>query len=298
MYRLLVVMMSAVLVTGCSSQATSDFLSRTGDALSKIGEKTPTVDHDGELQPLFEQPYIDPLTEYLQNHSGDQSREAQLTEVREERDRRCAEVARRYNTDEITETGLALYRRGYSFSCPQDVAAYEARLEALQADTDTNQPTTDQVAERAAQASKQSVQAPDEPRSATKAPMTNEAQATTVSRQLNDCYLLTRIRNFSGALEACRGPADDGVTGAQINMAKIEKALGNHDSAYRWAKRAAPKSGQAAYLLGDMYANGLGVEQDSRTAAKWFTTAVDLGYPEARRALEDLTSVTTDANGY
>lgn len=298
MYRLLVVMMSAVLVTGCSNQATSDFLSRTGEALSKIGEKTPTVDHDGELQPLFEQPYIDPLTEYLQNHTGDQNREAQLAEVREERDRRCAEVARRYNTDEITETGLALYRRGYSFSCPRDVAAYEARLEALQADTDTNQPTNDQVAERAAQASKQSVQAPDEPPSATKAPMTNEAQATTVSRQLNDCYLLTRIRNFSGALEACRGPADDGVTGAQINMAKIEKALGNHDSAYRWAKRAAPKSGQAAYLLGDMYANGLGVEQDRRTAAKWFTTAVDLGYPEARRALEDLTSVTTDANGY
>tara|TARA_R110002074_G_scaffold109131_7_gene235402 strand:+ start:3629 stop:4528 length:900 start_codon:yes stop_codon:yes gene_type:complete len=278
MYRLPVIVMSAVLIAGCGNLKTSDFLSRTGDALSKIGQRPPADDPDQEIKPLFDQPYIDPLTEHLQRYADDPARTAQLKQVSEERERRCAAVALRYNTDEITETGLATYRRGYGFSCPQDVAAYEARLEAMP------------------QAPKPARQPVSEPLNNDSEVRDDEAQKVAVSRQLNDCYLLTRIRNFSGALAACRGPAEEGAVGAQASMAQIQNALGNHESAYRWAKMAAPESGQAAYLLGEMYAQGRGVAQDKDMAAKWFRTAAELGHTGAENALDNLVSAPAGAN--
>lgn len=278
MYRLLVIILSTVLTAGCGNLKTSDFLSRTGDALSKIGQRAPAANLDQKIKPLFDQPYIDPLTEYLQRYAGDPARSAQLEQVRRERERRCAAVARRYNTDGISETGLALYRRGYSFSCPQDVAAYEARLKAMQP------------------APKLARQPVSEPMNDDRDVHDDEAQKVAVSHQMNDCYLLTWIRNFSGALKACSGPADDGVVGAQSSMAQIQNALGNHESAYRWALKAAPESGQAAYLLGEMYAQGLGVAQDKNTAAKWFRTAVGFGHAAAESALDNLVSATAGAN--
>lgn len=278
MYRLLVIMMSAVLIAGCGNLTTSDVLSRTGDALSKIGQKDSAADFDQGIQALFEQPYIDPLTEYLQRYADDTARIAQLGQVREERDRRCAAVARRYNADEVTETGLATYRRGYNLSCPQDVAAYEARLEAMpQAPDPEQQPASETPSD--------DTEVNDD-----------KPQKVAVSGQMNDCYLLTRIRNFSGALEACRGPAEGGASGAQASMAQIENALGNYESAYRWAMKAAPESGQAAYLLGEMYAQGLGIAQDKSTAASWFITAAELGHAGAQDALDNLVSAPADAN--
>ncbi|MBQ0832799.1 MULTISPECIES: SEL1-like repeat protein [unclassified Marinobacter] len=272
MHRLLVIMMSAVLIAGCGNLKTSDFLSRTGDALSKIGQKAPAAGPDQEIKPLFDQPYIDPLTEYLQRYARDPARTTQLEQVSQERERRCGAVARRYNTDEITAAGLASYRRGYSFSCAQDVAAYEARLEAMPpAPKPSQQPFNALLSDNT------------EVRD-------GEAKKAAVSRQLNDCYLLTRIRNFSDALIACRGPAEDGAAGAQANMAQIQYALGNHESAYRWAQMAVPESGQAAYLLGEIYAQGLGVAQDKNAAAKWFRTAAGLGHAGAENALNNLVS--------
>jgi len=262
MYRLLVIIIGGLLIAGCGSLKTSDVLSRTGDALSKIGQKSPTDDGDQEIKPLFDQPYIDPLTEYLQRYAEDPSRSAQLGQVRQERERRCAAVARRYDMDEITEASLVLYRRGYSFSCPQDVAAYEVRLEAMQ---------------------QASIPAP---------PPNSES----LSRQLNNCYLLTQIRNFSGALDTCRGPAEAGAVGAQVRMAQIQNALGNHESAYRWAQQAAPESGEAANLLGEMYAQGLGVAQDKAAAAKWFRTAAGLGHVGAKNTLDNLVSASAGDN--
>lgn len=266
-------------MAGCGHLTKSDFLSRTADVFGKAGQETPAGRYGQEVQPLFDQPYIDPLTEYLQQHEGDPERKAQLEHVRVERERRCAVVAHRYNTDEISETGLALYRRGYSFSCPADVAAYKARLDALET---SPEPARKPVKSRSALAASETVQSEGDTRPAA------DRQKGTVSRQLNDCYLLTRIRNFSAALDACRGPAEDGVTGAQVNMARIQKALGNHEASYRWAREAAPVSGQAAYLLGDMYANGRGVAQDKDAATQWFNTAIELGYTEARSARDNI----------
>lgn len=296
MYRLLLIILGAVLVAGCGSLKTSDFLSRTGDALSKIGQKSNAGGLDHEINPLFEQPYIDPLTEYLQRYAGDPRRAAQLGQVRQERERRCAAVARRYNSDGISETGLALYRRGYSFSCPQDVAAYEARLEAVQ---QASSPARQSAIESANNA--KAVRADGMAGSAPKAKNTesndpSETQKVALSHHLNNCYLLTQIRNFSGALNACRGPAEAGATGAQVKMAQIEKALGNHEAAYRWARQAAPESAEAANLLGEMYANGLGVAQDKAAAANWFRTAAGLGHAGAQSTLDNLASDSAGDN--
>ena len=274
MYRLLVIMMGGVLLAGCGSLNTSDFLTRTGDALSKVGQRSPTAKLDQEIKPLLEQPYIDPLTEYLERYEEDPTRTAQFGQVEQERDRRCAAVARRYSTDEATETGLALYRRGYGFSCPKEVAAYEARLKAMRhSSTPAQQPAEN-----------------------TQTHSAGETQEIAFSRQLNECYLLTRIRNFSGALQACRGPAEEGVSGAQASMAQIQYALGNHESAYRWARQAVPESAEAANLLGEIYAQGLGVAQDKEAAAKWFRTAAGLGHAGAGNALDKLASAGAGAN--
>jgi len=296
MYRLLVIMMSAALVGGCGNLKTSDVLSRTGDALSKIGQRAPAAGIDQEITSLFDQPYIDPLTEYLQRYSDDAARTDQLGQVRAERERRCAAVARRYNAGEITETGLALYRRGYSFSCPQDVAAYEARLETmLQAKKTARQPVSEPLNDDDDLLNGELAE-PGRKTAGMQMHSAEEAPNVAVSGQLNDCYLLTRIRNFSDALKACRGPADDGVAGAQASMAQIQNALGDYESAYRWALQAGNESGQAAYLLGEMYAQGLGVAQDKSAAAKWFRKSAALGYAQAESALRNLVSASAGAN--
>ncbi|MDO6442834.1 tetratricopeptide repeat protein [Marinobacter sp. 2_MG-2023] len=291
MYRLFVIMMSAVLLGGCGNLKTAEVLSRTGDALVKIGQKTPASGLDQEVRPLFEQPYIDPLTEYLRRHEGDSTKTAQLDQVRQERERRCAAVALRYNKDEISETGLALYRRGYGFSCPQDVAAYEARLEAMQ-----HPPKSVQKAVSANPGASDLEGVGSGAHDDATAEPELKAETVTESRELNDCYLLTRIRNFSGALEACRGPAEAGVAGAQASMAQIHSALGHHEQAYQWAIQAATESGQAAYLLGEMYAHGHGVAQDKAAAIKWFKVAAELGQAEAQKALDDLASAAAGTN--
>lgn len=314
MYRLLVITICAALFSGCASLENSEFLARAGDALSKIGQKTPEagseLEPDQEVAALFEQPYIDPLTDYLKLYAGDADRAAQLERVREERERRCDAVDRRYNSDEITQSGLALYRRGYGYSCPANVAAYAAKLDAVQSEPEQGKPdpVPEAVATEAEPQTRDGTEKPANDPGNTVDSVNTTAQAQSQpqpadgakpaaeSGALSECYLLTRIRNFSAALRACQGPADNGAVGAQANMAQIHSALGNHESAHEWAHKAAPESAQAAHLLGEMYAQGRGVEQDRGTAVKWFSTAAELGHAGARDALDNIDSATAGAN--
>lgn len=299
-YRWPAILLCLALMSGCAQLKSSEFLSRTGDALSRIGQPTPSQDQSAtmaEVDALFEQPYIDPLTEYLQQYDEDPSRTAQLQRVEIERERRCEVVARRYNSDEISKTNLALYRRGYNFSCPQDVAAYAARLESIQSRQAPVRQTRSQPAVIEQEVdSGEAVTGQSDSEDVLVPEVSGQSDAVDPA-QLNECYLLTRIRNFSGALKACLGPAEAGVSGAQVSMARIQSALGQHESAYGWATKAAPESGQAAYLLGTMYADGLGTAQDTEAAKKWFRTATELGHREAAFALERLGTDNRDGNG-
>ena len=295
MYRWLVIFVGAVLVSGCASlkdqdflTSSSDFFDRAGKALGRIGEPTAKMTRDAQVQTLFDQPYIDPLTEYLNEHQGDASRSDQLAVVRAERERRCDAIAQRYDTRPLTSEQVARYRAGYGFSCPEDVQAFALRYRekrkevqearVAEAADETRQQAEDKVAEKGEDAIPEKAATGSVP--------------AAVSQQLNDCFLLTAIRNFSDALEACRTPAENGNARAQTNMATIAYALQRYDDALDWAKRAAPESGNAANLIGQMYAQGQGVSEDQQLARQWFQQAASLGHAGARAALESNVQVS------
>lgn len=279
MYLRFVILMVALTLTGCGSlqknslAETSDaLLERATQAMLRIGLRQ-GPDYRAELAELFGQPYIDPLTRYLEDHADDNSRQPVLVEVRRERELRCQAVAKRYLGDPISAGALARYKGGYSFSCPDGVQAYAARLERLEAEETAR-------AERAAREAE--------------AARVEEPQAEPANvfseRQLNDCYVLTEIRNLNKALKACQGPAEAGDVQSQTNMAHISHVFQDHAQAYQWAREAAPKSDEAAYLLGKLYEAGLGVAQNPERAAFWYGKAAERGHSGARTALDQRTA--------
>lgn len=296
MYRWLVTLLGAVLVSGCANlqnqdflASSSDFFDRAGKALGKIGEPTAKMNRDAEVQALFDQPYIDPLTKYLNQFEGDDSRVEQLARVQAEREHRCDVIFERYTAKPPTEHRVARYRAGYNFSCADDVDSYALMLKKRQQE---QQAQAEALA--AAQAKKsESVDVAAEEGEASQQSEPREPAAPAISQELNDCFLLTAIRNFSGAVDACRQPAEHGNVQAQTNMAAIAYALKDYKGALEWAKRAAPDSGDAANLLGKMYAEGQGVSKDPKVARQWYQQAASLGHAGAQATLDSNVKVST-----
>lgn len=303
MYQLLVILFVVMLLSGCESlqrerflEASSVLWGRAGAAFKGIGQPEPAPepepapapapqnDFSSELPPLFEQPYIDPLTRYLNQHQGDESRSDMLAEVRHERDKRCSIIAHRYAAKPISQEALDLYRVGYLFSCPHDVSVYAERLEKLQVEVSEN---VDGDATTASTKDAEPVaSSTDSAPSSSRDIVPGTVAGGPPSQQLSDCYLLTTIRNFSGASKACLQPAEAGNVQAQTNMAVIAHSLRDYATAHHWALRAAQESGVASYLLGQMYGTGNGVEQNKEEANKWYTKAAEQGHAEAKAALE------------
>lgn len=262
-------------MSGCGTLQKGSLFERAGMALQQVGQ--PRADdgqesdrYSAELRALFDQPYIDPLTRYLQRFQDDEARLAPLQQVRLERKKRCEAVAARYNADPLTASGLARYRGGYSLSCPRDVAAYAQRLENLQ-QSQVEEPAAPEVSPE----------------------VIEWVAESPPSSQLNDCYLLTRIRNFSEAQKACREPARMGDARAQTNMALIAHAFQDYENAEYWAREAAPKSGDACYLLAQMYAEGQGVEQSDKQAVRWYSQAASHGNSAAKLVLRESPGITS-----
>jgi TPR repeat protein len=259
MYRPYSCLFAVVLLGGCATT--------TGD--DPLPEET-EISFATEREALFDQPFIDPLTDYLIEHHGDPDRQTVLQRVREERNARCEQVARQYADEPSTDAVLAQFNAGYAYSCPQQVADFEQRVE--------QQPEPEQKPERR-----------PEPESIpeTQAADTRTADSISVSEQsLSDCYLLTTIRNFSAAREACQRPAENGDVRSQANMARVAHAFEDYASAHKWAEKAAPNSGDAAYLLARMYAEGQGVSQNMDRAVYWYSQAAGQGHKNARAALD------------
>ncbi|WP_404367813.1 tetratricopeptide repeat protein [Marinobacter sp.] len=275
MFRLPIIFMSAALLASCANlqfrqpATTSDFPTEK----ERISSEEIT---NPELQALFSQPYIDPLSHYLRRYADDPSRLGAVKEVREERAWRCNAIFEGFISRSLSAQVLAEYRAGYSFSCPEEVGAYATRLASQEKQKQAGRVASPPPPSPSGKGETQAQQEP--PRQTTTSPP---------SEQLNDCYLLTKIRNFSAALMACREPAEAGDTRAQTNMAQISHALGDHKAAHLWARKAAPASGDAAFLLGRMYAAGQGVPQDRKEARKWYTLATSMGHPEAGAVLAE-----------
>lgn len=296
MLRWLVAVVTALFLTGCASldshdvrSATADILSRTATALRTIGGSDPER-YRAELTELLEQPNIDPLTRYLEQHGNDADRTPVLARVRAEQEKRCQRVNDRFTREKPTSERAERFRAGYLYSCPEQVSAYQEALEKTQ--RSDREPVEDSAPARRPtpatatemDTASNGLNRSDEQRS---------PNASNGTQQQSDCYLLTTIRNFSAARNACEGPARAGDARAQTNMAVIERAFENYPSAHQWAQMAADTSADACFLLGQMHESGQGVPVSAERAVSWYTKAVDLGHADAPAALERLLETTS-----
>lgn len=273
MHRWYISVLTILILSGCAGidgerlfEAWPDDQTRAEEPVEAIVTQPEEEPYERQRQALFAQPYIDPLTDFLKAHSDGADREPVITQIRHERDRRCQVIAEDYAGEPATEEKLSRYRAGYNYSCPADVNAFAKRVKQNQ----KNEPPPTVVV------------ADDNEESSRPDPQPEKVR----EQSLSDCYLLTTIRNFSAAKVACREFAENGDPRSQTNMAMIAHAFEDYVSALEWAQKAAPVSGQASYLLGQMYAAGRGVEQNPEQAVYWYDKAADLGHKDARLALE------------
>ncbi len=258
----------SVLLTGCESaqrdafiEQSSQWFERSGEMIHDFSRNLTATGDDQELEALFDQPYIDPLTRYLEKNRTDSELRSQLSKVTTERDRRCSLIAKRFNQLNVTSETVERFRRGYSYSCPNEVALYTQRLEKQPVSLIQKRP--------------ESLPPESEP-------------ASPVIASARDCYLLTSIRNYSEALKLCRLAAEQQDIRSQANMAQIYYALEQYDDAVRWAKIATDQSPDATFLLGNIYEHGLGVSADLAAAIFWYRRAKTMGHPKADAALTRL----------
>lgn len=272
------VVLFALGLGGCSSQPEKDqaasgsgtFLGKSGEFFSAQGRRL--ADFAGslvgsqdqqrfqaEVDALFGQPLIDPLTRYLEEHSGDDARAPYLTKVASERDSRCQAIAKKYSGEAANPQNLQRMQRGYLYSCPGEVKAFASRVDSVKPSGPPSRIAPN------ADASKPT------------------AMAESLNRkEVNNCYLLFTIKNYRQALEACREPAQSGDARAQHHMASLALINRDHEAAAAWATRSAGQQfAPGQLLLGNLYKEGQGVKKDQAQALKLMQQAADGGLPEA-----------------
>ena len=255
-----------VALTGCESLTKPDgLLARSGEVLKnqrqRLAELAASLTSDpqeqerhAEVQALFDQQYIDPLTEYVRQHAGDSDYAPYLDIVRAERSERCSAIARRYAARAANTSTLQRLKRGYNLSCPAVVEAFAERVARGQTRAATEPQT-----------------APD-----TRAPATT--QHTASSSESKDCYLLFSIKNFQQAAAPCRAAAANNDAKAQHHLAVIAQANNNQAQAIEWATQSAEHGDADGQLV---LANLLRRQGDDAQAFRWLRTAADQGQREA-----------------
>lgn len=250
---------------------------------SLVGSENETLLQE-EIDQLFAQPYIDPLTFYIEEHSADDRRAKQLVLVAGEREKRCAVVAQTYAGRGATQNHLQRMQRGYLMSCPQDVQDFAVRVKQSS------------TSKRPAPSATAVTEVPDPEVEI------NAAVDEAVSRRQNsDCYLLYTIKNYTQALGACTPIAESGDAKAQHHMASLERARGNLLAAFTWAGRSAGQQHAPGQLiLGQLYQAGDGTPADKPKAVKLMRQAADQGLTEASYytglAYKDGTGVSASVN--
>ncbi|GGF47806.1 hypothetical protein GCM10011611_62790 [Aliidongia dinghuensis] len=228
-------------------------------------------DHSGEVKGLLAQDNIDPLTAYLDQYADDAGRASAVAEVRTERDKRCAAVAKLYDGREKTPANAARLRTAYRHSCPAVVEVFQRQV----AKAVRNTPAA------AAPAPESAPPPADAP-----GPAAAIAPSGAIAGQLLDnCYLLVRIENYQEALDACAKPAELGDAKAEDGMAVSFRALRKYPDALVWARRAAAQNlPDGEYQLGDLLHRGAGTARDDAEALRYFQKAGQEGVAEAQYA--------------
>lgn len=239
-----VTIMLGLMLGGCTTlpdretavATSSEWLTRSGEAISAQGQRLAGLfergnpeqealarEHREARQALFDQPYIDPLTRYLEEHGEDPRYAEVLADVSRERGRRCAAIAEEYAKHPANRETLVRYRRGYLYSCPAEVNAFHARVRQQETRRAAAAPAPDVIEAPA-----------DSP-----AERTERVEEAVDQQHANDCYLLFTIRNLSQAREACLAPAEQDDPRAQRHMGSMAELAGNRAEALRWFRRAA-----------------------------------------------------------
>lgn len=209
-----------------------------------------------ETQRLLDQPRIDPLTRFLEQHAQDAATSA-YQQVARERDSRCRAIGTRYAAEPPTSETLARLRAGYQYSCPEQVATFAQRVDHSTPPQYSGTPRADELP-------------------AQDPPMVPQ-------RQINSCYLLFTIKNYQQALPACSAAAEAGDAKAQHHLASILKVNGKAEQALAWANRSAEQQyGPGQLLLAQLYQQGLGTAVDEQKALILIEDAAGRGVAAAQ----------------
>lgn len=76
--------------------------------------------------------------------------------------------------------------------------------------------------------------------------------------------------------------AERNFTKAQLFLAYLYASMEDYDKALLWARKTESVEPEANYLLGDLYSNGFGVEQNKLEAFKNYEKAARAGHPDAQ----------------
>ncbi|SDU12462.1 tetratricopeptide repeat protein [Halopseudomonas salegens] len=244
-----------VLLVGCSGLPERQTDSGETDKESTSDSQS---ERETELAELFAQPYIDPLTRYLEEHEDNRRYSAYIAKVTTERDQRCQAIAEQYRGRAASQENLNRYRRGYLYSCPDDVSAFAERVEkAMAVERQANQRSSD----------------------------TRSSVQETTQRQINNCYLYFTIRNLRRARNNCEQPAAAGDPKAQHHLASLERTDGDLASALEWARLSAEQNHAPGQLLyAELLQTGQGDNLNNRTALQWLEAAATQGLAAAQYA--------------
>ena len=276
-----------LLTSGCSSlpdreqlaERSGALLSRSGEVISEQGQRIARFasslvsddEHTAEVDALFAQPYIDPLTRYLERYQDESAAARHLDRVAAERDRRCQVIADSYQQRAATRENLERYRRGYLYSCPDDVSAFARRLSANP--------------QQHAQAQQPPAPVTPPARQSTPAADSDRQQQAVNHRQRNNCYLYFTIRNPQQAREYCQQPATAGDAKAQHHLASLARSAADYSTARQWARQSAEQGYAPGQLLyAQLLQQGQGGAADPAGALGWLQKAADQGLADAQFA--------------
>lgn len=104
-----------------------------------------------------------------------------------------------------------------------------------------------------------------------------------------DIALSRSEEQVAAARDNLKVAAEAGDLQAACNLGFLQVLLKDHVSAFEWYRKAALRgSARAAYHVGVLYRDGVGVESDPSSAAAWFYRSAIQMYPPAQAALGDL----------
>ncbi|MEH6565531.1 MAG: tetratricopeptide repeat protein [Halopseudomonas sp.] len=275
--RVLVVLLLSVTaaLSGCESLPQADgLLARSSEAFKNSRERLAELaqrftgnpeeeQRHAEVQRLFDQGYIDPLTRYIQQHDGDADYAPYLEVVRAERSERCSVVASRYAAETADPATLGRLKRGYNLSCPEVVDNFAQRVAGAQSQ---EQPPA-RIEEISAAVEKPA--APTKPAAARSGAASSEAK---------DCYLLFSIKNFQQAAAPCEAAGAAGDAKAQHHLAVMAQTGQDSTRALSWARQSAEQGDASGQLL---LAKLLSAEGEKKEAFTWLQRAANQGQREA-----------------